>query len=165
MRRPLVTMTCALVLALSPVALFAQDPPTQPQDPAPAQPEKEKEVRVPITGEAGVLLYPIKPDQTSAFEELMGKVSQALGRSEDPVRRQQAAGWKVFRSAEPMGENALYVVVIDPAVKAADYDPFVILAEDLGPDVGTPENQEMFKRYTEVFAAGPSRLNLTPLSR
>ena len=56
-----------------------------------------------------------------------------------------------------MGPNALYVMVARPAVKAAEYDLLCCSAEALGADAGTPENQEMFKKYTAAFAAGPNR--------
>jgi hypothetical protein len=79
------------------------------------------------------------------------------------VRKQQLAGWKIYKAAEPSGGNALYVNVIDPAVPGAEYDFFMLLAEGLGPEAGTPENQALFKKYSEVFAAGASRLSLTPV--
>jgi hypothetical protein len=107
-------------------------------------------------------MFQIKPDQTSTFEELMGKVRDALGKSEHPVRKQQLSGWKVFKAAEPSGPNVLYLAVIDPSIPAAEYDPLVILSESLGTNAGTPENQEMLKKYAGVFA-GLSRLNLTPI--
>jgi hypothetical protein len=109
-------------------------------------------------------MYVIKPDQTATFEELMGKVRDALGKSENPVRKQQLAGWKGYRAAEPSGANVLYIVLVDPTVPAAEYDPLVILAESLGTTAGTPENQEMLKKYAAVFA-GLNRLNLTPLAK
>ena len=65
MRRPFVTSTCALLIALAPAVLFAQDPPAQ-QQPAPAAP---KEPRVAFTGDAGVLLFTIKGAQVAAFED------------------------------------------------------------------------------------------------
>ena len=40
----------------------------------------------------------------------------------------------------------------------------MILAESLGTNAGTPENQEMLKKYTGVFA-NVSRLNLTPIAK
>jgi hypothetical protein len=171
MRRSVVISTVTLALALAPAALFAQTPPPQqpPAEPAqqpaaPAQPEPPKEPRLALTGTAGVFLYQIKPDQTAAFEEMLGKVKDALAKSDNPVRKQQLNGWKVYKAAEPMGANALYVFVIDPAVPSAEYDLFMLLAEGLGAEAGTPENQEMFKRYSEVFAAGANRLNLTPVA-
>jgi hypothetical protein len=184
MRRSVVTTTVTLALSLAPAVLFAQtaqqppagqppagQPPAgQPpagQPPAGQQPgaaATSKEPRLALTGAAGVFLYQIKPDQTATFEELLTKVKQSLGKSDNPVRKQQLNGWKVYKAAEPMGGNALYVFVIDPAVPAAEYDLFMLLAEGLGAEVGTPENQAMFKKYQEVFAAGANRLNLSPVA-
>jgi hypothetical protein len=173
MRRSVVISTVTLALALAPAALFAQQPPpaqTPPSQQPPAEPATQqpaptepKEPRLALSGSAGVFLYQVKPDQTATFEEMLGKVKAALAKSDNPVRKQQLQGWKVYKAAEPMGSNALYVFVIDPAVPSAEYDLFMLLAEALGPEVGTPENQEMFKRYTDVFAAGANRLNLTPV--
>jgi hypothetical protein len=70
----------------------------------------------------------------------------------------------VYKSNEPMGANALYVMVIDPAVKAAEYDLFVLLAETLGKDYGTEANQALAKNAAGAFASGVNRLNLTPLN-
>jgi hypothetical protein len=187
MRRFFVATTLISALSLAPALLLAQtappqNPPTQPpstqqpptqqptgQQPTGQQPpgqQPPKEPRLAFTGDAGVFLYQIKPDLSSMFEEMLGKVKEALTKSTNPVRKQQLAGWKVYKAAEPMGpeKNALYVFVIDPALKGAEYDLFVLLAEGLGPDAGTPDNQAMFKKYTEVFAAGANRLNLTPVS-
>lgn len=164
MRRSLVTTTCALVLALAPVALFAQDPPAQQQPPA-QQPAAPKEPGLTFTGEAGVLLFQIKPDQTAAFEDLLARVKDVLTKSEDPVRKQQLTGWKTYKAEEPMGANALYVLHVDPVVKGAEYDLLRLLVEGLGKDYATPENQAMVKKFVEVFAAGPSRLNLTPMPK
>lgn len=164
MRRPLVTSTCALVLALPPVSLFAQDPPAQ-QQPATQQPATPKEPGLTFTGEAGVLLFQIKPEQTAAFEDLLTRVRDVLNKSEDPVRKQQLTGWKTYKAEEPMGANALYVLHVDPVVKGAEYDLLRLLVEGLGKDYALPENQEMVKKFLDVFAAGPSRLNLTPIAR
>jgi hypothetical protein len=158
-------LTCALTMTLAPVALFAQDPPVQQQPPAPAQPEQSKEPRLSFTGDAGILLFQIKPDQTAGFEELVTKVRDVLSKSEDPVRKQQLDSWKIYKASEPMAQNALYVLVVDPVVKGAEYDLFALLAEGLGKEYGTPENQAMMKRFVEVFAVGPNRLNLTPIAR
>ena len=163
--------SCTLALALAPAAVFAQTPPaqtppaqTQPAQTQPAAADKPKEPRMSFTGEAGVFLFQIKPDQTAVFEELVGKVKEALGKSDKPERKQQLAGWKLYKAAEPMGEkNALYVFVADPAVKGAEYDLLMLLAEGLGANAGTAENQELFKKYVGAFAAGASRLNLTPV--
>ena len=162
MRRSLVTTlitSCTMALALMPASAFAQTPP-----PAQAAPQAEKkEPRMSFNGDAGVFLYQIKPDQTAVFEELVAKVKDSLSKSDKPERKQQLTAWKLYKSAEPMGANTLYVFIADPAVKAAEYDLLMLLAEALGPAAATPENQELFKKYVGAFAAGASRLNLTPV--
>jgi len=165
MRRSFVTTIVMMALSLVPAALLAQTPPAQqtPAQQTPAAPQS-KEPRLAFTGDAGIFLYQVKPDQTAMFEELITKVKDGLAKSENPVRKQQLQGWKVYKAAEPMGPNALYVVVADPAVKAAEYDLFMLLAESLGADVGKPENQELFKKYTAAFAAGANRLNLSKIA-
>jgi hypothetical protein len=45
----------------------------------------------------------IKPDKVADFEMVMGKLKEALAKSENPQRKQQAASWKVFKSADPAG--------------------------------------------------------------
>jgi hypothetical protein len=168
MRRSLVTTSCTLVLAILSAATFAQTPPAQTPagqtPPAQAQPEKPKEARMSFTGEAGVFLYQIKPDQTAVFEELVVKVKDSLAKSDKPERKQQLTGWRLYKAAEPMGANALYVFVADPTVKGAEYDLLMLLAEGLGANAGTPENQELFKKYVSAFAAGANRINLTPVA-
>jgi hypothetical protein len=170
MRRSLVTTSCTLALALLPVLAqnaSAQTPPapTPPAGaaPAPAQADKPKEPRMAFAGTAGVFLYQIKPDQTAVFEELVAKVKDSLSKSDKPERKQQLTAWKLYKAAEPMASNTLYVFVADPAVKGAEYDLLMLFAEGLGPAAGTPENQELFKKYIGAFAAGASRLNLTPV--
>ena len=52
----------------------------------------------------------------------MAKLKEALAKSEKPERKQQATSWKIFKAAEPgAGGNVLYVFIVDPAVKGADY--------------------------------------------
>jgi hypothetical protein len=160
-----------MALALLPAAFLAtasaQTPPAQtpPAGAAPAPAgqatDKPKEPRMSFAGTAGVFLYQIKPDQTAVFEELVQKVKEGLAKSDKPERKQQLTGWKLYKAAEPMSNNTLYVFVADPAVKGAEYDLLMLFAESLGAAQGTPENQELFKKYIAAFAAGASRLNLT----
>jgi hypothetical protein len=177
MRRPFVTvlMTSSVVaLALLPAAVFAQNAPAQQPAPqggagqpgaAQAAPQAEKkEPRMSFSGDAGVFLYQIKPDQTAVFEELVTKVKDVLAKSDKPERKQQLTSWKLYKANEPSGANTLYVFLADPAVKGAEYDLLMLLAEGLGAAAGTPENQELFKKYVAAFAAGANRLNLTPVA-
>src|SRR5689334_8498870 len=122
MRRSVVTTTFLMALALAPAALFAQTPPAGQQPPAGQPPAGQppaggqapagtapasKEPRLALTSPAAVLLYQIKPDQTATFEEMLGKVKAAMQKSDNPVRKQQLTGWKVYKATEPMNNNAL----------------------------------------------------------
>lgn len=177
MRRALVTSLTALALALAPAALFAQTAPPAQQPPATAQPPAaaeqpaEKPPQVTFTSPAGVLLVQIKPDQTAVFEEMVGKLQAGLAKTEDPTLRQQAAGLKIYKSAEPFGTNALYVIEIEPTVPGAEYDLFAMLNKTM-----TEEEQRaagvkdeatglsMWDRYAAAFAAGLGKLSLTPVA-
>jgi hypothetical protein len=174
MRRPFVTSTFGLALALIPAVLFAQaTPPAQPpagQPPAaqtPADPNaKPAAAKLALTSASGVLLVPIKPDQTAAFEEFAKKLKAGLEKTSDPVLKQQAAGFKIYKSAENFGQNALYVIIIDPVVPNAEYDLFAMLQKTMTPEEQRAEGvAEMWKRFQGAFASGPSRLSLTPIGQ
>lgn len=174
MRRALVTPMIALALALAPAALFAQtappeqQPPTTTQPPAAEQPpaeSAEKPPTVAFTSPAGILLVQIKPDQTAVFEEMVGKLKAGLAKTEDPKLKEQAAGLKIYKSAEPFGTNALYVIQIEPTVPGTEYDLFAMLAKTMTDDEQrAPETADMWKRYADAFAAGLGKLSLTPLN-
>lgn len=117
------------------------------QDPAPAQPPAAPALG--FTAKAGMLLNTIKADKAADFEALMGQVKEALAKSENPVRRQQAASWKVFKAVEPgAGGNVLYVFFLDPAVPDQEYDPSRLFNEAF------PEKtQEFFAKLKETFVS------------
>jgi hypothetical protein len=169
MRRPFVISSFALALALAPAVLFAQaTAPAQPpagQTP-PAQPAAPAPPKLALTSPAGALLVPIKPDQTTVFEEFVAKLKAGLAKTSDPTLKQQAAGFKIYKAAEPFGPNALYVVTIEPVVPSADYELFDMLRRTMTPEeLRAPEAAEMWKRYANAFASGPSRLSLTPVGQ
>ena len=165
MRRVIVS---ALALALLPAAVFAQDPPTTQQPPAtaaPAAPAQPTGPKMTFTGQAGLLLVPIKPDQTAAFEEMAAKLKSSLAASTDETLKAAGTAFKFYKASEPMGANALYVVIVDPAVANSEYDFFMLINKSLTPEQQRdPANVEAFKRWAGAFAAGPNRLNLTPLA-
>ena len=110
--------------------------------------------------DAGMILNFIKPDRTADFEAVVGKARAALAGSEKPERRRQAASWKVFRAAEPGANGSvLYVFVIDPAVKGADYTVSTILAEAFPAEV-----QTLYQQYADAYASGQNIVNLTLVS-
>jgi hypothetical protein len=109
-----------------------------------------------FASDAGMVLNFIKTDKTADFEAVMTKLKEALQKSEKPERKQQAASWKVFKSPDPAaGGNVLYVFVIDPAVKGADYTVSTILAEGFPTEV-----QALYKQYAEAYASGQNFVNL-----
>jgi len=124
------------------------------QQAAPAQQAAAPAKRL-FTSDAGIVLNFIKPDKTADFEAVMAKLKEALNKSDKPERKAQAAGWKIFKSPEPAGMNVLYVFVIDPSVKDADYTVSTILAEAFPSEVNT-----IFKQYADSFAQGQNFVNL-----
>ncbi|MBM3779719.1 MAG: hypothetical protein FJW23_16015, partial [Acidimicrobiia bacterium] len=110
-----------------------------------------------FAAESGAIFSAIRPDKVTDFELVLARVHEALARSSDPVRQQQAKGWKVFKAVEP-GPNAsvLYVFVMDPAVKGADYTISRILSEAFPDKV-----QELYKLYNTAFVGTQSLLNLS----
>ena len=93
----------------------------------------------------------IKQGREADFEAVMAKVKEALTKSDKPERKQQAAGWTVFKSSapaqSPQGPATAYVMRIDPVVKGAEYDLMLIISE-----VFPTEAQELFPKYRDAFA-------------
>jgi hypothetical protein len=140
-------------MMVSATAVDAQQPAAQPAQ----QAQAVSNARL-FNNDAGMVLNFIKPDKTADFEAVMAKLKEALEKSDKPERKQQAAGWKVFKSADPAGANTLYVFVIDPAVKGADYQVSNIIAEAF-----PTEANELLKKYAEAYAQGMNILNLSIL--
>jgi hypothetical protein len=108
-----------------------------------------------ISGDAGVIYYVVKADKTADFEMIVGKLKEALGKSENAVHKQQAAGWRVFRQTEPgPNGNALYVALVDPAVKDADYNILPVLYAAF-----PAEAQALYATYRDSLAGGVSNVN------
>ena len=110
-----------------------------------------------FTGDVGIMFNVIKPDKTADFEMVIGKLKEALAKSDDPVHKQMAQGWRVIKNPEPIqGGNYLYVFLVDPVVKDADYTVSRVLAK-----VFPAEVQELFKVYSACFAGGVTLQNYT----
>ena len=113
-----------------------------------------------FASDAGMVLNFIKADKTGDFEAVVAKLKEALQKSDKPERKQQAAGWKVFKSADPAQNNqVLYVFFIDPPTKGADYTVSTILNEGFPAEV-----QTLYKQYAEAYATGQNFLNLSLVS-
>ena len=84
---------------------------------------------------AGMLFFYVKPDKSAEFEAVVTRLSEALDKTTDPVRKQQAASWRILKSVELQTDSPVYVFVFDPAVAGADYDPVKVLSEGAPPDL------------------------------
>ena len=126
---------------LSAAPVFAQATPAA----APAQAAAPNPFVFP--GDGGVILNFVKADKTTDFEMVLGKVKEALAKSEKAERKAQAAGWKVFKATEPgPGGAVIYVFVMDPVAKGAEYKVGDILVEGFG-----AEGQTLYKTYSDAY--------------
>lgn len=133
MRRGRQALATALLTVSTTVLVSAQGAP------APAGPAAAGDYifRAP----AGLLIFHVRPDHVENFEAVMTRLAQGLDGATDDVRRQQRTGWRVFRSEDAPAGTAVYVVMVDPVVPGADYDPVRMMAELL-----PGESQPLFER-------------------
>jgi hypothetical protein len=114
-----------------------------------------------FSGTTGVVLNFIKPDKTADFEAVIEKLKEALQNSADPQRKEQAAGWRVYKSPDAgPGGAAVYVYIVDPVIKGADYAVTTILGEAFSGD----EQAALFKQYVDSYATGQNFVNLSLVS-
>jgi len=102
-----------------------------------------------FAGDAAMTLNFIKADKTADFEMVIAKLKEALQKSTNPTRKQQAMGWKIFKASEagPNG-SVLYVSIVDPVVKGSDYTVSTILSEAFPTEV-----QALYKTYSEAYVS------------
>jgi hypothetical protein len=89
--------------------------------PAPAQAAQAPE-KLTFKGDVVLWAWTIPADKAADYEQVLAKLKAALQKIERPEAKQQLAGWKVIKNsaAQPDG-SLLYIHVIDPVVKGADY--------------------------------------------
>jgi len=113
-----------------------------------------------FASDAGMILNTIKPDRTADFELVVERVKAALLQSSDGTRKQQSAGWRVYKALEPGANNSvLYVFWLDPVVKGADYTVSKILYEAF-----PTEAQELYHKFSGSYSGGQTLVNLQLLS-
>jgi hypothetical protein len=100
-----------------------------------------------LDGDAAIVTILIKPDKTADFEAVLNKLKESLAKSDKPQRKEQSAGWKVFKSSQMAQGNAVYIFLISPVVKGQEYDLTQLIAE-----VFPVEVQEVFAKYKDAFA-------------
>ncbi|MCC6990736.1 MAG: hypothetical protein IT181_17145 [Acidobacteria bacterium] len=146
-RSPAASRSFVMGVALSAVMIAA---PAFAQDAAPAAPV------LALDGDAATITVLIKPDKTAEFEAVLTKVKDALAKSEKAERKQQAAGWSVFKANQAVNGNTAYIMFINPVVKGQEYDITRLIAE-----VFPVEVQEFFQKYKDSFAGR----GITPLTK
>jgi hypothetical protein len=124
---PLLTIVCLFVIPF----VGRASSPEAGQTPTSSQlPAATSQAYVFPSG-AGMLFFYVRPDRTAEFESVLARLNEALEAAPDSVRKQQAAGWRIFKSVEATRDAAIYVFAFDPAAAGADYDPVKVLAEAL----------------------------------
>ena len=146
MSHPLRTIAAAAVMILLTVPAAHVQEQSQPTAPV-----------FTLTSDAAIVTLLIKPDKTADFEFVLSRLRDALMKSENPKRKQQAAGWRVFKSAQMAQGNAVYVMRLDPVIKGEEYDITRLIAE-----VFPVEVQDIFLKYKDSFA-GRGVTELSPL--
>ena len=143
----------------SPLPGATPQTPGAPPAPAPANVVAPPPAGRVFAAEQGIIFNAIRPDKVTDFETVIAKLRKALETSKDPLRNQQGWSWKIFKATEP-GPNGsvLYVFVMDPVVKGADYGVAKILAEAYPMEI-----MDLYRMYSGAFAtAGQTLLNLKP---
>jgi len=159
-------MTATRICVLAPLAVLGalRAGPAFAQQPAPAAPMAQATVASPTRvfgSNTGVVLNFIKADKTADFEAVVAKLKEALQSSPNATRKEQAASWKVYKSPDPgPAGSVLYIFIIDPVVKGADYAVSTILAEGFSGD----EFSALVKKYTEAYSTGQNFVNLSLVS-
>ena len=138
-----------MIAMLSGTAAYAEQPAQQ------AQAQKSPYV---FASDAAAILNFVKADKVADYEMVIGKLKEALAKSEKPERKQQAASWKLYKAAEGgPGGAVIYLSTMEPAVKGADYSVALILSEAFPTEV-----QALYKTYSECFGQPAQNiLNLT----
>jgi hypothetical protein len=135
--RPVSGVTLA-ILTVSAAALRTQQP---------APPADADTPVFTLHCDAAIITMLIKPDKTADFELVLDRLKEALRTSDKAERRAQAAGWRIFKSAQMAQGNAVYIMRIDPVVKGQEYDITRLIAEAFPVEV-----QELFQKYKDAFA-------------
>ena len=97
------------------------------------------------TGEVVIAAYVVNAGKDADYEKVMATLKDSLSKSKRPEAKQQLDGWKVIKNsaAQPDG-SSLYVHVITPVVKDADYSITALVYEVV---TDPKEQTEFFNLY------------------
>jgi hypothetical protein len=97
--------------------------------------------------DAAVITVLVRPEQAADYESVLRRLGQALQASAAPVRKRQAAGWKVFKGTQLLDGNVPYLMTLDPVQPRTEYDPMRLIQEAF-----PSELPGIFQRYRAAFA-------------
>ncbi|HMD35084.1 MAG TPA: hypothetical protein VKH42_08955 [Vicinamibacterales bacterium] len=158
--------TAAAILAacVSGAAGASAQPPTAAPDaqrlPEPAREATPAPNPWTFPGDAGLMIIFVRPDKTADFEAVLARAKETLLNSDKAARREQAAGWKVFKARETAAGAVIYVSVMDPIVKDADYSLGSLLGEETAGDADPKTS--IYAKYLQSFS--PQAINLLHLA-
>ena len=107
-----------------------------------------------------VIGQPPTPAEVTAFvldpaADKRARLVETLDQSADPVRKQQAANWRVLKSLEAGQHAVVYIFAFDPVVAGADYDPVKILGEgEISKKVNVTANRFSASAKEKIEKAG-----------
>jgi hypothetical protein len=133
----------------------AQTDPTASTDEEPAPPIATRTFEAP----AAMVMNYVRSGSAEDFESLTRRMVEALAASEDAEHQALAAGWTMYRVADPgPNNNAVYVWLFDPVVEDANYAVAQILNELFPAEV-----QQLYETYMQSFGIGQTPLELEPV--
>ena len=106
--------------------------------------------------DGGFVQLAVQSSMTTAFEAVMEALKAGLQNSDDPVRKQQLRNWKIYKSDNQVPGHVLYIMIIEPSVKDADYTISTILT-DVYP---YEEALSLYDTFNKAVTGGFSSNNL-----
>ncbi len=102
-----------------------------------------------MEGDLALWSVSIRPDKTADYEQVLGKVKEALTKQGTPDAQKQLAGWKVVKASKAMPDgNIVYTHVIQP-VPGADYSILQVLYATFTDPM---EQKALYDLYVGAFA-------------
>jgi hypothetical protein len=110
---------------------FAQESAAQP---AAQETKKPAGAELKYSGDTVIVAYAVNPGKEADYEKVLTLLKDGLAKN--PARAAQAAGWKIFKSEKPLTADGapVYIHVISPVDKSADYSITNIVYESLADD-------------------------------
>lgn len=114
-----------------------------------------------FTSPVGMLIVTVKAAKVADYESAIVALQDALSKSTDPAKREQAAGWRVLKADTPDSKsNAIFIHLLEPAIAKADYRPSLLLDQLLEEAPG-----DLLSKYRDAIAGGPNKLELTEFAK